>query len=157
MFFCFSLTFNSAAVHEISLSKSDFLLSKVFLSSPGSVCAGCGALPIQWCEHDGFQDPQHWEQSSGLHHWEMVNGAAAGSAQTWLGSTGRLHDREWKNKCLHHPPQTSISAWIARATENTACVSGLQLFPSECGPVCAWDHNHSLQRLQSDGCRNKLS
>lgn len=70
----------------------------------GSVCTGRRALPVQWCEHDGLQNPQHGEQPGGLHYWEVVHGTTSGSTQTWLWSTGRLHDREchWQNEWLNN-------------------------------------------------------
>lgn len=111
--FVFASVFNfTDAGMLISYSKSS-MFWYVLLS--GSVCPGCGTIPIQWCEHDRLQDPQYWEQPSGLHHREMVHGATAGSTQTWLWSTGRLHEREscgWNDWILSALTNPSLNLWL---------------------------------------------
>lgn len=86
--------------HSKATEKSIFPSLSAF-SFSGSVCTGCGTLPIQWCKHDRLQDSQHWEQSGGFYHREVVHGATAGSTKTWFWFAGWLHDREFgQNKWM---------------------------------------------------------
>lgn len=86
------LVSTTCSVDISSLIYPSILLSFAFPFPAGSLCAGCGAVPLQWCEHVRVPYFKHREQPSVLHHWKVVHGASASTSQTRLWLIRRLYD-----------------------------------------------------------------
>lgn len=47
----------------------------------GPLCPGPGAVPLQWCQHDRLQAPQHRQPQGSRCGGQVVHGASAGPSQ----------------------------------------------------------------------------
>ena len=87
----------------------------------GSICIRPGTLQIQRSKYDRVSPAQHWEPASFVSHWEMVNGASAGTPETRDWPPRWHDDSKWTTTMMQGHLQWLQNAVLADVIRSHYC------------------------------------